>query len=203
MSQKTYKTPQVEFVTSAPDLSFCPDLGPKPEFALVGRSNVGKSSFINKLTRRKRIAHTSNTPGKTRLLNYYLVDDSWVLVDLPGYGFAKISKKEQQRWRLALEEYLSQRQTLLGVIQLIDGRHGPQKNDIEMNRWLLENSLPVAAVVTKLDKAKKSTHDKILATTKKVISAERGFFRFSAQTGEGDYAIWQELAQWRKQSDFK
>ena len=169
---------------------------------MVGRSNVGKSSFINKITRRKRIAHTSNTPGKTRLLNYYLVDDSWVLVDLPGYGFAKISKKEQQRWREALEEYLSHRETLLGVLQLIDGRHGPQKNDIEMNRWLLENGLPVAVIVTKLDKAKKSTHDKVVAATKKVLSAERGFFRFSAQTGDGDFRIWQELANWRKGSGF-
>lgn len=184
-------------MTSAPDLSFCPDLGGKPEFALVGRSNVGKSSFINKLTRRKRIAHTSNTPGKTRLLNYYLVNDSWVLVDLPGYGFAKISKKEQARWRNALEEYLSQRETLVTVLQLIDGRHGPQKNDIEMNRWLLEQGLPAAVVVTKLDKAKKSTHSKVMAASRKALSAERGYFRFSAESGEGSEAIWYALQEWR------
>ena len=87
---KTYKSPQVEFVISAPDLSLCPDLGGIPEFALLGRSNVGKSSFINKLTRRKKLAHTSNTPGKTRLINFFLVDSQWALVDLPGYGFAKV-----------------------------------------------------------------------------------------------------------------
>ncbi len=197
MSSKTYKSPQVEFVTSAPDLSFCPDLNGRPEFALVGRSNVGKSSFINKLTRRKRIAHTSNTPGKTRLLNYYLVDDSWVLVDLPGYGFAKISKKEQARWRRSLEEYLSKRETLLGVLQFVDARHGPQKNDIEMNRWILEAGLPAAIVVTKLDKAKKSLHPKILAETKKALSSERGYFQFSAETGHGSEEIWQALSKWR------
>ena len=166
----------------------------------MGRSNVGKSSFINKLTRRKRIAHTSNTPGKTRLLNYYLVDGDWALVDLPGYGFAKISKKEQARWRRSLEEYLSQRETLVTVLQLVDARHGPQKNDIEMNRWLLEQSLPTAVVVTKLDKAKKSTHAKVMAATKKALSAERGYFRFSADTGEGSEAIWFALKEWRNQA---
>lgn len=197
MAEKTYKTPQVEFVISAPDLSFCPDLDGRPEFALVGRSNVGKSSFINKLTRRKRLAHTSNTPGKTRLLNYYMVDGAWALVDLPGYGFAKIPKKEQERWRKALEEYLSQRENLVGVLQLVDARHGPQKNDIEMNRWLLEHSVPVAVVVTKLDKAKKSTHGKVMAESKKALSAEWGYFRFSSETGEGADALWAAFAKWR------
>ena len=195
-----YKSPQVEFVISAPELKFCPDLGGKPEFALLGRSNVGKSSFINKLTQRKRLAHTSNTPGKTRLLNYYLVDDSWALVDLPGYGFAKVSKKEQARWREALEEYLQRRESLLGVVQLIDSRHGPQKNDVEMNRWLLETGIPAAVVLTKTDKSKKSTHGKILAQTKKALSAERGYFMFSAETGDGAEPIWLLLKQWRKQS---
>ena len=198
MSSKPYKSPQVEFLISAPDLKFCPDLGGKPEFALLGRSNVGKSSFINKLTKRKRLAHTSNTPGKTRLLNYYLVDDTWALVDLPGYGFAKVSKKEQARWREALEEYLRHREGLKGVVQLIDSRHGPQKNDIEMNRWLLETGVPAAVVLTKTDKSKKSTHGKIMAQTKKALSAEKGYFLFSAETGDGAEAIWHHLREWRK-----
>ncbi|MCA9780906.1 MAG: YihA family ribosome biogenesis GTP-binding protein [Candidatus Eremiobacteraeota bacterium] len=198
MSSKPYKSPQVEFLISAPDLKFCPDLGGKPEFALLGRSNAGKSSFINKLTKRKRLAHTSNTPGKTRLLNYYLVDDTWALVDLPGYGFAKVSKKEQARWREALEEYLRQREGLKGVVQLIDSRHGPQKNDIEMNRWLLETGVPAAVVLTKTDKSKKSTHGKIMAETKKALSAEKGYFLFSAETGDGAEAIWHHLREWRK-----
>ena len=197
MSTKTYKVPQVEFVTSAPDLSFCPDLGGIPEFAMVGRSNVGKSSFINKLTRRKRIAHTSNTPGKTRLLNYYLVNDKWALVDLPGYGYAKISKKEQHRWRRALEEYLQERESLFGVLQLIDGRHGPQKNDIEMNRWLLESGISAAIVVTKMDKAKKSTHGKTMAATKKALSCDKGYYWFSSDTGHGDVDVWHCLSDWR------
>lgn len=197
MNTRSYKTPQVEFVLSAPDLSFCPDLEGRPEFALLGRSNVGKSSFINKLTRRKRLAHTSNTPGKTRLLNYYLVDDTWALVDLPGYGFAKVPKKEQARWRLALEEYMLKRETLRGVIQLIDSRHGPQKNDIEMNRWLLESGIPAAVVLTKTDKSKRSTHQKILAETRRALSAEKGYFLFSAETGDGAEAVWTLLADWR------
>lgn len=197
MGVKTYKNPQVEFVTSAPGLNFCPDLEGKPEFALLGRSNVGKSSFINRLTRRKKIAHTSNTPGKTRLINYYLVNESWALVDLPGYGFAKVSKKEQARWREALEEYLTQRSSLLGVLQLIDGRHGPQKNDIEMNRWVLEHGLSSAVVITKLDKAKKSIHQKVLSQTKKALSSDKGYYLFSAQTGEGADTIWQILREWR------
>lgn len=198
MAVKPYKTPQVEFVISAPDLKFCPDLDGKPEFALLGRSNVGKSSFINKLTKRKRLAHTSNTPGKTRLLNYYLVDDAWALVDLPGYGYAKVSKAEQARWREALEEYLLGRETLLGVVQLIDSRHGPQQNDIEMNRWLLESGIPAAVVLTKIDKSKKSTHGKILAQTRKSLSADQGYFLFSAESGDGAEAVWYHLANWRK-----
>ena len=197
MTLKTYKAPQVEFVTSAPDLSLCPDLGGKPEFALLGRSNVGKSSFINKLTRRKRIAHTSNTPGKTRLINFYLVDDSWVLVDLPGYGYAKVSKKEQARWRAALEQYLQNRESLLGVIQLVDSRHGPQKNDVEMNRWVLEAGLAPAVVLTKTDKSKKSTHGRILADTKKQLSSSKGYFLFSAETGDGSLELWHALSEWR------
>jgi GTP-binding protein len=194
---KPYKSPQVEFLTSAPDLERCPDLSGKPEIALVGRSNVGKSSFINALTRRKRLAHTSNTPGKTRLLNFYLVEDRWALVDLPGYGFAKVSKTEQQRWQASLERYLRERPTLLGVVQLIDARHGAQPNDKEMNAWLNQMGIPVAVVLSKIDKAKRAQSGKMAATARKDLDFQRGLYLFSAETGEGTEAVWWALKEWR------
>lgn len=193
-----YKAPQAEFVTSAPDLRTCPDLEGKPEIAMIGRSNVGKSSFINKLIRRKRLAHTSNTPGKTRLINYYLVDGSWALVDLPGYGFAKVSKTEQSRWRESLEGYLLRREPLLGVLQLIDSRHGPQANDKEMNAWLAEAGIATAIVLTKTDKAKKAQVAKMVAAAKKELSYNRGLYLFSAETGDGSEALWWALKEWRE-----
>lgn len=165
---------------------------------MVGRSNVGKSSFINKLTRRKRLAHTSNTPGKTRLLNYYLLEDSWALVDLPGYGFAKVSKTEQNRWRVTLEEYLQKRETLLGVLQLIDARHGPQPNDKEMNSWLQGAGVDLAVVVTKTDKAGRTQAAKAAAAVRKELKFSRGLFLFSAETGEGSEELWWALKDWRE-----
>lgn len=198
-----YKAPQVEFLTSAPDLRRCPDLESRPEIAMVGRSNVGKSSFINKLTKRKRLAHTSNTPGKTRLLNYYLVDDRWALVDLPGYGFAKVSKTEQNRWRATLEEYLTKREPLLGVLQLIDARHGPQPNDVEMNGWLQAAGIEVAVVVTKTDKAGRAQSDKAAAAVRKALNFSRGLYLFSAETGEGSEKLWWALKDWRENPDLE
>lgn len=166
--------------------------------AMVGRSNVGKSSFINKLTKRKRIAHTSNTPGKTRLINYYTIDESWSLVDLPGYGYAKVSKAEQSRWQRTLEEFLLQREPLLGVLQMIDARHGAQPNDKQMNRWLMEAGVNVAVVMTKTDKAKKSQLDKMAATVRKDLERTHGFFTFSAETGAGAEELWWALKEWRE-----
>ena len=192
-----YKPPQVEFLLSAPDLDHCPDLGGRPEIALVGRSNVGKSSFINKLTRRKRLAHTSNTPGKTRLLNYYIVDEQWALVDLPGYGFAKVSKTEQNRWRTTLEQYLTKRENLLGVLQLVDARHGPQPNDVEMNAWLADQGVEVGVVLTKIDKSKRAQADKMAAQARRELRYNRGLFLFSAETGDGSEPIWWNLKSWR------
>ncbi len=198
---KNYPAPQVEFLLSSPDLARCPDLQGRPEFAMVGRSNVGKSSLINRLVQRHRskIAKTSNTPGKTRLLNFYLVDDSWVLVDLPGYGYAKVSKTEQQHWRENLEKYLLQRPSLVGVLQLIDARHGPQSNDLQMNRWLRENSLQAAVIVTKTDKTKKAQLQKNMAAVKTQLMAEKGVFGFSAETGDGANELWWSLAAWRSE----
>ncbi len=143
------------YLLSAPDLSFCPD-GNLPEICFAGRSNVGKSSVINALTRRKNLAHTSNTPGKTRSLNYYLIDDAWHLVDLPGYGYAKISKKEQSRWGREMKRYLLERNALQLVVVLLDVRHAPSALDEEFLFFLGENGIPFCIVQNKADKISKS-----------------------------------------------
>lgn len=197
---KPYGQPVAEFLLSAPNIDGCPDLGGQPEIAMVGRSNVGKSSLINSLIRRKRLAHTSNTPGKTRLINYYWVDSTWALVDLPGYGFAQVSKTEQERWRQSLEQYLRQRSTLLGVLQLIDARHGPQANDRQMNEWLSACGVEVGIVVTKMDKAKRSQRDKVIAATRKDLRFNRGLYSFSSETREGAEALWWGLEAWRDEA---
>ncbi len=146
---------KAEYLLSAPDLSICPD-DDKPEIGFAGRSNVGKSSVINALTRRKKLAHTSNTPGKTRSLNYYLIDDLWYLVDMPGYGYAKISRKEQSRWGREMKRYLLERKQLQLVVVLIDIRHQPGVLDREFLLWLGEHQIPFCVVLNKSDKISKN-----------------------------------------------
>ena len=156
------------FLKSADKLKNCPDLS-VPEIALLGRSNVGKSSFINKICNRKNLAKTSNTPGKTRLMNYFLINDSFAIVDLPGYGFAKVSQTEQAKWRSELENYLLKRENLTAVIQFIDGRHEVQKNDLQMREWVNYHGLNVYTIVTKMDYVSKSKTLKTLKDIEKTI----------------------------------
>ena len=147
------KIKSAKFLISSPNLKLCPDLN-MPEFALLGRSNVGKSSFINTLVNQLKLAKTSNTPGKTRLINLFEIQtDSkpFILADLPGYGFAKVSKKEQDSWQKNLEEYLLKRKTIVSTIQFIDARHDIQKNDIQMQEWLKHNNVPCFNILTKCD----------------------------------------------------
>ncbi|MEX0679773.1 MAG: ribosome biogenesis GTP-binding protein YihA/YsxC [Balneolales bacterium] len=146
---------KAEYLLSAPDLSVCP-ADEKPEICFAGRSNVGKSSVINALVRRKKLAHTSNAPGKTRNLNYYLIDDTWYLVDLPGYGFAKISKKEQHRWGHEMKRYLTERASLRLVTLLLDIRHAPSTLDEEFIYWLGEHQIPFCILQNKTDKVSKN-----------------------------------------------
>ncbi|MFO8029676.1 MAG: ribosome biogenesis GTP-binding protein YihA/YsxC [Cyclonatronaceae bacterium] len=146
---------KAEYLLSAPDLSVCPTDG-KPEICFAGRSNVGKSSVINALTRRKKLAHTSNSPGKTRSLNYYQIDDQWYLVDMPGYGYAKISKKEQARWGREMKRYLLERQVLKLVVLLVDIRHKPSALDEEFIYWLGKHRIPFCIVLNKADKISKN-----------------------------------------------
>jgi len=150
------KIHQAEFVTSAPSLAQAPPDRVRPEVALVGRSNVGKSSFLCGLVGRKGLAKVSATPGKTRMLNYFLIDQRWYLVDLPGYGYAKVSKAEQERWGRAMEDYLSRREGLVLVIQLVDARHGPQASDLQMQGWLADKDFKHLVVLTKSDKLSRS-----------------------------------------------
>lgn len=147
-----------EFIKSAPTIAQAPQFNHLPEVAFVGRSNVGKSSLINSLIHRKGLAKTSNTPGKTRLINFYQISlekagrQELILVDLPGYGYAKVSKTEQAQWGKHLEEYLQKRAELRWVLQLVDSRHGLQVSDLEMLNWLAHNQLPAIIVLTKMDK---------------------------------------------------
>jgi len=127
----------------------------RPEYAFIGRSNVGKSSLINMLTERKSLAHVSHTPGKTQTVNYFLINDSWHLVDLPGYGYARISKKMRKRWEHMIMQYFTERTSLVNVYLLIDVRIPPQKIDIEFANQLGEWSVPFSIVFTKADKMKK------------------------------------------------
>jgi GTP-binding protein len=145
------------FIASSPSLKLCPktDL---PEFAFIGRSNVGKSSLINMITGSKALAKVSGTPGKTRLINHFLINDSWYLVDLPGFGFAKTSKTESQKIETMIEGYLLRRDNLRLTFLLIDSRHMPQKIDLEFMDWLNRNRIPFVILFTKADKISKARH---------------------------------------------
>ena len=142
-----------KYIISSPSFDKCPKPD-KPEFAFIGRSNVGKSSLINMLVNQKNLAKTSSTPGKTQLINHFVVNDSWFLVDLPGYGYAKRSQKDRNRWEQMIEHYLKKRENLVNVFVLIDARHTPQKNDLEFIHKLGDWEVPFAIVFTKADKEK-------------------------------------------------
>ncbi len=143
------------FIISNTDVRKCPQDG-MPEFAFIGRSNVGKSSLINMLTRQNKLAMTSSTPGKTLLINHFLVNDAWYLVDLPGYGYAKRGKAQQEKLKDIISDYILKRSQMTLLFLLIDSRHAPQKIDLEFIEWLGENGVPFAIVFTKADKLTRS-----------------------------------------------
>ena len=140
-----------KFVTSNTDFKNCPPAR-YPEFAFIGRSNVGKSSLINSLTFHKGLAKTSQTPGKTQLINHFIIDEKWYLVDLPGYGFAKVSIRSRRRWEQMIEGYLRKRENLVMVFVLIDARHTPQKIDLDFLNQLDKWEIPFTMIFTKADK---------------------------------------------------
>lgn len=146
------------FIKSSPSIKECP-APRKPEFGFIGRSNVGKSSLINMLTGWSKLAKTSVQPGKTRSINHFVVNDSWYLVDLPGYGYAKVPVKLREKWVRATEEYILKRENLVSLFVLLDTRHKPQKSDLEFMEFLGVNNIPFARIFTKSDKLTTSAID--------------------------------------------
>ncbi|SFJ11053.1 GTP-binding protein [Paenibacillus sp. UNC496MF] len=185
------KISNVEFVISAVRPNQYPD-DALPEFALAGRSNVGKSSLINRMINRKGLARTSSQPGKTQQLNYYRVNDRVYLVDFPGYGYAKVSKVQRQQFGEMIETYLSEREPLKMVLHIIDIRHAPSKDDVLMYDWLKHYDIPVCVVTTKADKIPKSQWPKHV----KIVKEALGFrptdrhVLFSSETGLGREELW-------------
>ncbi|HYG40071.1 MAG TPA: ribosome biogenesis GTP-binding protein YihA/YsxC [Cytophagales bacterium] len=151
----------VKFIKSTTQYKDCPPPD-KPEYAFIGRSNVGKSSLINMLTGVKNLAKVSSKPGKTQLINHFLVTESWYLVDLPGYGWAKVSRVDRDKWEKMVRDYLQLRENLMNVFLLIDSRIEPQKNDLEFLNWLGSENIPFSIVFTKCDKQSKSQTNRIV-----------------------------------------
>lgn len=162
------KIKSANFLISNPDYRKCP-AGDTPEFAFIGRSNVGKSSLINKLVERKALAKISGKPGKTQLINHFEINEQWYLVDLPGYGWAKVSKSSRSHFAKTITEYLLNRQNLISTFVLVDSRLEPQKIDLEFINWMGENGLPFIIVFTKCDKISKQKVQQSVARFKKAL----------------------------------
>ncbi len=158
-----------KYIISSPSFDLCPKPD-KPEFAFIGRSNVGKSSLINMLVKQKNLAKTSSSPGKTQLINHFEINEKWYLVDLPGYGYAKVAQSNRRRWEQMIENYLRKRENLVNIFILIDSRHQPQKIDLEFVNQLGKWQIPFTLVFTKSDKEKpgavKRNHDAFLQALK-------------------------------------
>lgn len=179
---------QADFVKSSSSLQGCPPEN-LPEFAFIGRSNVGKSSLINMIVGVKNLAKTSSTPGKTRLINHFLINGEWFLVDLPGYGYARISKKEKAAWQKMIDEYLLKRTQLLYTFVLIDARLDPQQKDIDFINYLGEHFIPIVIILTKCDKVSRNEAVSSAAKVKRKLSETWGelplFFLSSSKTADG------------------
>ncbi len=166
-----------------------------PEIAVAGRSNVGKSSFINSLLNRKGLARTSSKPGKTRTINFFLIDDQFYLVDVPGYGYAKVSKQERNKWGRMMDEYFTQRETLKLTVLLVDSRHEPSALDIQMYDFLKHYGLPTLVVATKSDKVKPSKRPRHLKAIKEGLDVESGdeVILYSSEKLEGRNEVWKYI----------
>ena len=163
-----------EYVISSPDYTKCP-APDKAEYAFIGRSNVGKSSVINMVTNNQKLAKTSGTPGKTQLINHFIINKSWYIVDLPGYGFAKVSQRDRRRWEQMIENYLRKRENLVNIFVLLDSRHAPQKIDLDFVNQLGEWQIPFSLIFTKADK---ETQRVVAANVKAFLNAMRKDWEF-------------------------
>lgn len=176
------------FHSSSPDLATCPE-SDRPEFAFIGRSNVGKSSLINMLTRKELLAKVSRVPGKTRLINFFTINATWSLVDLPGYGYAKVGKKDRGSFSAFVADYLQHRPNLMGTFVLIDARLSPQKLDLEFLQWMIGCGLPFAIVFTKADKLTPKAAEKnieaFLASMREISEEQPEFVLSSAKRDQG------------------
>ena len=177
------KIKSAEFIKSAVLLKDCPK-DPLPEIALIGKSNVGKSSLINRFINRKGLAKTSNTPGKTQTLNFYLINKNFYFVDLPGYGFAKVPQGERRNWKVMIEDYLTARDTLVGGIFILDIRRDPGPAEAEIYEWFDEFDIPLVTVLNKADKFSKNQIVKRVKLIKRALPVEDPLV-FSATSGEG------------------
>lgn len=169
-----------------------------PEIALAGRSNVGKSTFINRMIQRKDLARTSSKPGKTQTLNFYNINEAFYFVDVPGYGYAQVSKKEREKWGGMMEEYFETRDTLTVVVIITDVRHEPTRDDAQMYAYLKHLEIPVVIVATKLDKVSKSKQAKYIERTKRSLQLDPAddLVAFSGTTGAGKDQAWKLLKKY-------
>lgn len=202
MQEKRMEIKDAVFVTSNSDIKKCPPPA-IPEYAFIGRSNVGKSSLINRITNKKSLAKTSGKPGKTRLINHFLINKTWYLVDLPGYGYAEVPKNERLKWEQMIKRYILQRENLYCLFVLIDARHEAQKVDLEFMEWLGISQIPFAIVFTKIDKLKpeelvinlKKYEEKLFETWETLPV----YFATSAETGEGSAELLNYIDQLNSQ----
>ncbi|PIF05398.1 MAG: YihA family ribosome biogenesis GTP-binding protein [Draconibacterium sp.] len=183
---------EARFIVSNTDIKKCP--APNlPEYAFIGRSNVGKSSLINKITNKKSLAKTSGKPGKTRLINHFLINNEWYLVDLPGYGYAKVPLAEKRKWEQMIRNYILHRENLYCLFVLIDSRHKPQQVDMEFMEWLGLSEIPFSIIFTKTDKLKPEELKKRLENYEKKMFEKweimPGYFISSAESGAGKEEI--------------
>ena len=185
------KITSAEFVLSAFERAHWRSEG-LPEIAFLGRSNVGKSSLINSLLQRKGLARTSNTPGRTQSINFFLINGSFYFADLPGYGYAKVSKTMRADWGRMAEEYLAERDELVLCVQLIDSRHPPTPLDLQLNDWLVHHDKPHVVVATKADKSSKNVLQRSLANARNILKGVK-IIAYSATTGRGRDEVWSEF----------
>ncbi|MFL0504868.1 ribosome biogenesis GTP-binding protein YihA/YsxC [Ureibacillus sp. 179-F W5.1 NHS] len=188
------KVHNVEMVISAVKPEQYPEDG-LPEFALAGRSNVGKSSFINKMIGRKALARISSKPGKTQTLNFYKIEEQLFFVDVPGYGYAKVSKKEREAWGKMIERYITARRVLRAVVLIVDLRHVPTQDDVMMYDFLKYYNIPAIVIATKADKIKKGNWEKHKKVVRETLEMDKNdpLIVFSSETGLGFEQAWTEI----------